>query len=252
MQRREQQRRAVSTGGGTSYLGGIGGGISGYAPVPRFDAPERPSRISTASPTPANSTTRAPAFKGSGMKLGSKKTKQAELLDALGGEVLASSSLLADLSSPPTPAAAASTSEPPPSEKNNGRGSIPEVEPTAVHIAIKESISAVLLREGGVQSIEVKGDMNLLVSDSSLTTIRVALAPSTDFGGSSLQFKQHPKVAKFGPGKGERIVALKDSSSNYPVNQSLAVLRWRYVGTDETCVPLSSMCIFRIGSSDLH
>lgn len=93
MQRREQQRRTTAGGGGSSYMGG---GASGYAPVPqRFDAPS-PARQAS----PAPSTLRAPAFKSGGMKLGSKKTKQAELLDALGGEVLAAE----DLSAPATPA----------------------------------------------------------------------------------------------------------------------------------------------------
>ena len=85
MQRREQQRRTAGTGGGSSCLGG---GVTGYSPVSRFEAPEV-SALSArimASSTPVP--TRTPAFKGSGMKLGSKKTKQAELLDALGGDVL--------------------------------------------------------------------------------------------------------------------------------------------------------------------
>ena len=44
------------------------------------------------------------------MKLGTKKTKQAELLDALGGEVLASSAAAGELavSVPPSPSAASS------------------------------------------------------------------------------------------------------------------------------------------------
>lgn len=82
--------------------------------------------------------------------------------------------------------------------------------------------------------------MNLQISDPEQARIRITLAPpSTDFGGKSLQFKQHPHVAKFGPGQ-VRVVALKDTSRSFPVGQSLAVLRWRYAGTDESNVPLSS------------
>lgn len=88
--------------------------------------------------------------------------------------------------------------------------------------------------------MELKGDMNLQVTDSAQAHLRITLAsPSTDFGGSSLQFKQHPNVAKFTPGQ-PRVVALKDSSRAFPVGQSLAVLKWRYAGTDESNVPLSS------------
>ncbi len=102
----------------------MGGGVTGYTPVVRFETPEflaaRAPRSST--PVPA----RAPAFKGSGMKLGSKKTKQAELLDALGGDVLASTGL-ADM----TPVAAPAPPENPPTiavQKTTGRGSLPAVE----------------------------------------------------------------------------------------------------------------------------
>jgi coatomer subunit delta len=116
MQRREQQKRAAASGpGSTSYLGG---GVSGYAPVSqRFDIPSSPVR--TASPAPSSS--RAPTFKGSGMKLGSKKTKQAELLDALGGTALLSE----DMSAPGTPAA----STPEPSIIKDVRSSLPIVTP---------------------------------------------------------------------------------------------------------------------------
>lgn len=107
MQRREQQKRSGGGGGGgNSYLGG---GVSGYSSIPqqRFEAPDRV-------PSPAASSNRAPAFKGSGMKLGSKKTKQAELLDALGGEGYEDSA-----PSTPTPREIATPKDP--------RGGIPEV-----------------------------------------------------------------------------------------------------------------------------
>ncbi|KAG0706659.1 hypothetical protein DFH29DRAFT_136012 [Suillus ampliporus] len=225
LQRREQQKRAAVTGsGGSSYLGG---GISGYSAVPqRFDAPEVPA-ARTASPVPASNT--RTQFKGTGMKLGSKKTRQAELIDALGGELVSE-----ELSAPPTP----SIPESPPAPTNT-RGSLPSIAAEGVHIVIKEQISVSLIREGGVKSMEVKGDMNLQVSDPALAHIKLALpSPITDFG-SALQFKQHPQVAKFAPGQ-NRIVALKDPSRAFPVGQALAVLKWRYAGHDESLVPLSS------------
>jgi coatomer subunit delta len=95
------------------------------------------------------------------------------------------------------------------------------------------------MREGGLKSMELKGDMNLQITDSSQAQIKIVLnSPSVDFG-SDLQFKQHPKVAKFGE---ERVIALADSSKKFPVGQSIAVLRWRYAGKDESYVPLSSKC----------
>ncbi|KAF8079337.1 hypothetical protein FPV67DRAFT_1558392 [Lyophyllum atratum] len=226
MQRREQQRRTAGSGG-SSYLGvGGGGGVSGgYSPVPqRFDAPEAPSPITRATPSPA---ARAPAFKGSGMKLGTKKTKQAELLDALGGDVLAASSMeVGEMPGEvvqPSPAAHVQ-------KGNEGRGSVPEVEAESVHIAIKEQISASLLRDGGLRSLEIKGEMNLLITDPAHAHLRLTLLPPTI---TDLQFKQHPNG---------RVVRLKEAGRAWPVGQSLGVLKWRYVGVDESVVPLSINC----------
>ena len=47
--------------------------------------------------------------------------------------------------------------------------------------------------------------------------------------GTMLQFKQHPNVAKFTPGAGPKVAVLKDPGRAFPVGQSLAVLKWRYV-----------------------
>jgi hypothetical protein len=108
----------------------------------------------------------------------------------------------------------------------------------SVHIAIKEQISLSIIREGGLKSMELKGEMNLQISDPALAHIRLVLAPSTTDFGTALQFKQHPNVAKFTPGQ-EKVVALKDPARPFPVGQSLAVVKWRYAGLDETYVPLS-------------
>jgi hypothetical protein len=180
-------------------------------------------------------TVRSPAFKGSGMKLGSKRTKQAELLDALGGEAFVPEDAVAAAPSVTAPAVVELAA------RKDGRGSVPVVHAESIHIVIKEQISLTLLREGGLKSMELKGDMNLQISDAARAHIGLALAPpATDFG-SALQFKQHPNVAKFTPGQ-ERVIALKDPARAFPVGQSLAVLKWRYTGADETYVPLSVSC----------
>lgn len=118
----------------------------------------------------------------------------------------------------------------------------------SIHVTIKEQVSLTLMREGGLKSMELKGDMNLQITDATQAQIKILLAaPTIDFG-SDLQFKQHPKVAKFGA---ERVIALADTSRAFPVGQSIAVLRWRYAGKDESYVPLSSMgflCSYSHGS----
>lgn len=116
---------------------------------------------------------------------------------------------------------------------------IPKFGLESVHVSIKESISVDLMREGGVNSLEIKGDMNLHVSDDALARVRLSVAPPPSGIGAEVQFKQHPNVVKFQAQK-ERIVALKDPTRGFPVNQPLGVLKWRYSGKDETYVPLSS------------
>ena len=93
--------------------------------------------------------------------------------------------------------------------------------------------------------MELKGDINLQVSDPAFSRVKIQLNPSTADFGTDLQFKQHPNVSKFEPAR-ERLVALKDPSRSFPVGQPLGVLRWRYVGKDESFVPLSSK--FFVGS----
>lgn len=112
----------------------------------------------------------------------------------------------------------------------------------SVHVSIRERIRLELSREGGLTDLELVGEMNLHVTDSALAQIKLALAPAPTTYGPELVFKQHPQMAKFVANR-DRLVALKDPARSFPVGQSLAVLKWRYVGKDETYVPLSSESI---------
>jgi coatomer subunit delta len=114
MQRREQQRRAAQ--GGLSDFSGNSGGFGtisnsgGYSSVPRFEASSPVPR--TESPQPK---AKAPAFKGTGMKLGAtKKLKQAEALDALGSELATP-----DMSRSATPSIPAAASSRPAAAKSS-------------------------------------------------------------------------------------------------------------------------------------
>ncbi|KAI5998310.1 hypothetical protein EDD15DRAFT_2245240, partial [Pisolithus albus] len=186
-------------------------------------APEA-SPIRTASPAPSAS--RQPAFKSGGMKLGSKKTRQAELLDALGSEVLSAE----EISAPSTPGIVES---PATAMAPVVKSSLPTVAPESIHISIKETVTVALLREGGAKSLKLVGEMSLLVSDPQLAHVRVALAPLTPGFGTDLQLKQHPNVANY---------CAKDPSRAFQVGQALGVLKWRYTGDDESYVPLSINC----------
>lgn len=109
--------------------------------------------------------------------------------------------------------------------------------PCSIHITIKEQLSLTLQRDGGLDAFELKGDLDLRVSDADKAKLRVTLA-SEDY--SNLQFKQHPNVAKFAA-SGDKVIQLKDASRSFPVGQGLGVLRWRMTGKDESWVPLTGM-----------
>lgn len=104
------------------------------------------------------------------------------------------------------------------------------------------------MREGGVNSLEIKGDMDLHVSDDNDARIRLSVAPPPSGVGTEVQFKQNPNLVKFHAQK-ERVVALKDPGRGFPVNKPLGVLKWRYSGKDETYVPLSSMFLLCLYAS---
>lgn len=90
-------------------------------------------------------------------------------------------------------------------------------------------------RDGGLQNFELKGDLDLRISDPDSAKLKLTLAPN-DY--SELQFRQHPNVAKFAP-KGDKVIALKDASRSFPVGQGLGVLRWRLATKDESNVPIT-------------
>lgn len=135
----------------------------------------------------------------------------------------------------------------------------------SVHVHIEEKITMVANRDGGLENMEVKGDLMLRVSDPARTKISLALRHLDD---SSIQFKvgcssasgihrsnplagairltfcfllgkTHPNVNKalFGS---DKIIAFRDSSKEFPLNTPTGVLRWRFISKDEGSIPLSS------------
>lgn len=99
-------------------------------------------------------------------------------------------------------------------------------------------------RDGSLESIEVKGDLELRITDPTLSKLAVQISPASSSSvipSSALQFKTHPHVDKAG-WSDARQIRLRDSNKPFPVRQNLGVLRWRATTKDETCVPLSVQC----------
>lgn len=94
----------------------------------------------------------------------------------------------------------------------------------AVHITIAEAITASMSREGSLESFKVNGDLQLRISDPSLTQVKLSLAVGNTRGA---QLTVHPKVDKtlF---KNSKIIQLADpSKGGFPANNAIGVMKWK-------------------------
>ncbi|GAA5824735.1 hypothetical protein JCM5353_004424 [Sporobolomyces roseus] len=217
-----------------------------------YPAPGGPSSSSYDREPPAPS---SKPFKSKGMQLGAAKgrKKDDELAAALGGldvgddmpllshqvqqqqeaeQMQQQSQQQQSYSSQPV-------APPAPSKDANPFG---EVDQASVHLVVRESLSLSLNRDGGIDSLSLKGDLDLRISDPQYSAILVKLPPPASAGGKNdLQFKTHPNVDKaVWASKGE--IKLKEGKKGFPVGQGLGVLKWRMTGTDESVVPISINC----------
>ncbi|KAF9365880.1 Coatomer subunit delta [Mortierella sp. NVP85] len=221
LQRKEQRKQM---GGGMGGMGGMGGnsmgfgnqsggmGNQGYDSSASMD--DSSSKFSAAP--------KAPATKARGMQLG-RKQNNVDLMESLRSEVEKS-----------TPAAQQMA----PIQPIFSAPAEPAFPMESVHVHIEEKITMVANRDGGLENMEVKGDLMLRVSDPARTKISLALRHLDD---SSIQFKTHPNVNKalFGS---DKIIAFRDSSKEFPLNTPTGVLRWRFISKDEGSIPLSINC----------
>lgn len=90
-----------------------------------------------------------------------------------------------------------------------------------VHIKIDEKISATLHKDGGLENLDVRGDMSVTVADAELANIQVRLRNyNQDF-----TFKTHTKIDK-NKFLSDRLLALKDDKP-FPTLQQVEIVRWR-------------------------
>lgn len=156
------------------------------------------------------------AIRGKGMQLG-KKTKTGSAFDQirseLGPEAEASTPLVGAPAAPAAKAAAPAAV---------ARTSL-QSDREPIHVVINETIQAKLSREGSLDTLSVKGDLQLRISDTSLTQVRLNLA-NGDTRGATLS--SHPKVDK-AAFKNQNVIQISDSGRGFPANQNIAVMRWK-------------------------
>jgi len=167
-------------------------------------------------PVPAPVQQQEPSTKKKGMVLGAKAKKTEELLKAL---VTEDNNII---------------NEPAPTPVKDA----PHVEKEAVQITTEEKIIVVCNADGGLEQMEVKGDLSISISDANFGRVKVKVANSET---QKFQYKSHPNINK-NIWTGESLLALKDPSRSFPVGSSLSLLKWRYQTTNEDEVPLSVNC----------
>jgi coatomer subunit delta len=203
MQRKEAQRSAA-----------YGRGVAPKMPqYPTYTPPPQPSTTSTYDSYEAekNKSFNKPiASRGKGMQLG-KKSKTTDIYDKVKADMGTTEVEEQPLVQPSAPAAA-------PASRTSLEASNP------INVLIAEQLSARLSRDGALKSFEVKGDLQLKITDPALTKLSLSLLANE--GPLKAQFRTHPNVDKnlFTSGK---TIQLKDTSKRFPANNSIGVLRWR-------------------------
>ncbi|BFZ59383.1 coatomer subunit delta [Saitoella coloradoensis] len=218
MQRREaakaqRQNRASAYGsGGYSSVPS-----QTYTPEPTYEAPK---------PQPSYSKPAVSAPKGKGMQLG-KKSKQSDVFEATRQEIAVEQA--APLMATPEPTAQPSYLDVAPAQPT-------DQEP--IHTEVTETISAKINHDGGVDSIEIKGDLQLQISAAEMAGLQLQIVGGDREG---IQFQQHPNIDK-AAFNASHVIIPKDRTKPFPVNRPLKVLRWRVQSTDESLLPLKVNC----------
>lgn len=158
--------------------------------------------------------TRATAPKGKGMQLG-KKSKTTDMFERVRGEMGAEVEEAPLVSSQTSPIAAETPSAHGMSLSNH----------EGIQVTIAETMNANISREGALNSVEVKGDLHLRVTDQSLTKIKLDLVANSSHG---VQFKTHPNVDK-AVFNSSKAIQMSKIERGFPINNSVAVLRWRAI-----------------------
>ncbi|KAF7880905.1 uncharacterized protein EAF02_006796 [Botrytis sinoallii] len=204
----EMQRKEVSRSGRSA--------IPSRPQYPTYTPPMQSANTETYDSYEAakNKTFKASAPKGKGMQLG-KKSKTTDMFERVRGDMGAE--VEETVSSPliPNHPTSAAAEQPPHTPSAMDRD--------AIHVTISESINAKLSRDGSLNSLEVKGDLNLRISDPTLTKVKLDIVANQSHG---VQFRTHPNVDK-GAFNGSKTIQMNNVSKGFPVNNSVGVLRWR-------------------------
>ncbi|XP_024383238.1 coatomer subunit delta-1 [Physcomitrium patens] len=107
-----------------------------------------------------------------------------------------------------------------------------------IMVGVEEKLVVVLRKDGGLENLEVQGNMSLVVQKEEHAFIRVQV----ESGANKLfNFKTHPNIDK-NLYSDKNILGLKDPSRPFPTGNPLGILRWRMQNKQESLVPLNINC----------
>lgn len=212
-------------GGGPSSLGSDGpsaSSLSAGPPEPR-DAFGNPVNTSVQS-EPQVAQSRAARPMGAGMKLGMGKSKDVDLVSAMAEED--------GLQVAPALGSTSGMEQPAPSL------GAPAVPMSDVHVVIGESANVVLKRDGGLDSMEVNGHLDVIIAREELAHVSLVTARGENAG---FRFRPHPNMDK---GKFSKQSILHSNKPDRPFvpGQPAGLLKWRLQTSDESFVPLTINC----------
>ncbi|KAL2635464.1 hypothetical protein R1flu_006943 [Riccia fluitans] len=108
-----------------------------------------------------------------------------------------------------------------------------------ISISIEEALSVTLRQDGGLESLEVKGEMALVVQKTEDAYIRVQVEQGPN--KKNFDFKTHPNIDKDLWSR-EHTLGMKDPSKPFPTGSQSGILKWRMVSKQESLVPLMINC----------
>lgn len=190
---------------------------------------------------PANKCGRSISAKGRGMQLG-KKSKTTDMFERVREDLGPEAEESAPLVPTPQPSSTA--------DRASHARTSSSLDRDSIHVTIAETITAKLSREGSLKLFEVKGDLQLRISDPSLTRVKLDVVANATSGA---QFLTHPNVDK-GLFTNSKMIQLKDSSKGFPANNSVGVLRWKASAKDDTndVLPITFTVWVNKGSDDSY
>ncbi|ORC89892.1 coatomer delta subunit [Trypanosoma theileri] len=233
-----------STSGGAPVVGGVGGFHDNSSTSP-FAPQGMGHTITTAAAgglTNTNTTTSRPARTG-GLTLG--KAKKADITSRVLKEAgLPPSTPVGTAPSSSSTATAAATGAGGAVTTTGGVGGafVPEGTVEGLHIIVEEKISAQLHRDGEGGTVDIRGELSVLVSDPQLAKVKLVLAPMSN----EFSFRAHAKVNKEMFAE-DHVLSMRENKP-FPLQQPVTILRWRVQNSNGMQAPITLSCWPSTGS----